>query len=289
MIFWRIFNNELYNVDEVNKLGFEKSEGLVIPDDYLKKQNFLVMRTAHGIGDWGILSAMPRLIKEKYPNSKVYVPSKKLLQKLFNLQHDNANHVFFNNPYVNDFVDSMDGEVFHDHYRIYDKENTDVPLIKQMLKFWQFSENEYKDYLPEIYWTDEEKELGNKIIRKYVGDKDFGCLLMSDRFGTQRGKHDGDSYDKDVKVMSDVLKKNNLPYFYWTNKPINKTPFNFINTALDLRNVNIRVQLFIKAKAKLNVSNQCGMSHLVVRYSNCFESQRQYPIEHNYISKINYL
>ena len=289
MIFWRILNNELYNVDEVNKLGFEKSEGLVIPDDYLKKQNFLVMRTAHGIGDWGILSAMPRLIKEKYPNSKVYVPSKKLLQKLFNLQHDNANHVFFNNPYVNDFVDSIDGEVFHDHYRIYDEENTDVPLIKQMLKFWQFSENEYKDYLPEIYWTDEEKELGNKIIRKYVGDKDFGCLLMSDRFGTQRGKHDGESYDKDVKVMSDVLQKNNLPYFYWTNKPINKTPFNFINTALDLRNVNIRVQLFIKAKAKLNVSNQCGMSHLVVRYSNCFESQRQYPIEHNYISKINYL
>lgn len=289
MIFWRILNNELYNVDEVNKLGFEKAEGLMIPDDYLKKQNFLVMRTAHGIGDWGILSAMPRLIKEKYPNSKVYVPSKKLLQKLFNLQHDNANHVFFNNPYVNDFVDSIDGEVFHDHYRIYDEENTDVPLIKQMLKFWQFSENEYKDYLPEIYWTDEEKELGNKIIRKYVGDKDFGCLLMSDRFGTQRGKHDSESYDKDVKVMSDVLQKNNLPYFYWTNKPINKTPFNFINTALDLRNVNIRVQLFIKAKAKLNVSNQCGMSHLVVRYSNCFESQRQYPIEHNYISKINYL
>jgi hypothetical protein len=247
------------------------------------------MRTAHGIGDWGILSAMPRLIKEKYPNSKVYVPSKKLLQKLFNLQHDNANHVFFNNPYVNDFVDSIDGEVFHDHYRIYDEENTDVPLIKQMLKFWQFSENEYKDYLPEIYWTDEEKELGNKIIRKYVGDEDFGCLLMSDRFGTQRGKHDSESYDKDVKVMSDVLQKNNLPYFYWTNKPINKTPFNFINTALDLRNVNIRLQLFIKAKAKLNVSNQCGMSHLVVRYSNCFESQRQYPIEHNYISKINYL
>ena len=84
MIFWRILNNELYNVDEVNKLGFEKSEGLMIPDDYLKKQNFLVMRTAHGIGDWGILSAMPRLIKEKYRNSKVYVPSKKLLQKLFN-------------------------------------------------------------------------------------------------------------------------------------------------------------------------------------------------------------
>ena len=26
------------------------------------------MRTAHGIGDWGIISAMTRLLKEKYPN-----------------------------------------------------------------------------------------------------------------------------------------------------------------------------------------------------------------------------
>ena len=288
MIFWRILNNELYNVDEVNKLGFEKSEGLMIPDDYLKKQNFLVMRTAHGIGDWGILSAMPRLIKEKYPNSKVYVPSKKLLQKLFNLKHDNANHVFFNNPYVNDFVDSIDGEVFHDHYRIYDKENTDVPLIKQMLKFWQFSENEYKDYLPEIYWTDEEKEFGNKIIRKYVGDKDFGCLLMSDRFGTQRGKHDSESYDKDVKVMSDVLQKNNLPYFYWTYKPLNQ--FNFsLNSILDMHNMSLRIQLYIKSKAKINIGNQCGTNHCVVRYSNVYEVQRQSVLGHNFVKGENYL
>ena len=43
------------------------------------------MRTASGIGDWGIISAIPRLLKEKYPKCKVYVPSKKLLKKLFDL------------------------------------------------------------------------------------------------------------------------------------------------------------------------------------------------------------
>ena len=41
------------------------------------------MRTCHGLGDWGIISAMPRLLKQKYPHCKVYVPSIKLIQKIF--------------------------------------------------------------------------------------------------------------------------------------------------------------------------------------------------------------
>ncbi|MBC8421992.1 MAG: hypothetical protein H8E03_01070, partial [Pelagibacteraceae bacterium] len=63
MLFNRIFDNKLYVVGEVDNLGFDNSEGLRIPDDYLEKQEFMVMRTAHGIGDWGIISAMPRLLK----------------------------------------------------------------------------------------------------------------------------------------------------------------------------------------------------------------------------------
>ena len=64
MIFWRIFNNTLHPVKEVKNLGFETSEGLRIPDDYLKTQNFTILRTAHGIGDWVIISAMPRLLTQ---------------------------------------------------------------------------------------------------------------------------------------------------------------------------------------------------------------------------------
>ena len=55
MIFYRIVDNELHPVKETDALGFEKSEGLRIPDEYLDKQEFMVMRTAHGIGDWGII------------------------------------------------------------------------------------------------------------------------------------------------------------------------------------------------------------------------------------------
>ena len=45
------------------------------------------------------------------------------------------------------------------------------------------------DCQPEMYWNDEEKKLGDDIIKKYVGDNNYGCLLVSNRFGTQMGKH----------------------------------------------------------------------------------------------------
>ena len=288
MIFWRIVDNQLHPVQETDNLGFEKSEGLRIPDEYLDKQEFMVMRTAHGIGDWGIISAMPRLLKEKYPNSKVVVPSKKLLKKLFGQDHDNVHVVFDSNPYVDEFVDEIDGEVFHDHYRIFDKNNTDIPLLKQMLEFWQFTEKEMEDCQPELYWSDEEKEFGDEIIKEYV-NVDFGCLLVSDRFGTQNGKYDEKSYNKDAEVIAKVLKDNPLPYFYYTPNPISETPFDFINKALDLRHIDLRIQLYIKSKAKVNVANQCGTNHLMVRYSNCYESQRQYPIAHNFVEGEVYL
>ena len=55
------------------------------------------------------------------------------------------------------------GEIFHDHYRVYNKDNSDIPLLEQMLKFWQFEEDEYIDSKPEMYWSDEEKSLGDTI------------------------------------------------------------------------------------------------------------------------------
>lgn len=289
MIFWRIVDNKLYPVEETNELGFEESEGLRIPDEYLDKQKFMVMRTAHGIGDWGIISAMPRLLKEKYPNCKVVVPTKKLINQLFGKFHNNCDVVFKNNPYVDEFVDEIEGEVFHDHYRIYDKTKKDNPLLKQMLKFWQFTGKEMDDYQPEMYWSPKEETLGKAIIKDRTKGKDFGCLLVSERFGTQMGKHHQESYDKDKKVMTKVLKENSLPYFYWTYKPLKETEFHFIDGTLDMRNIGLRIQLYIKSKAKVNISNQCGTNHLIMRYSKSYESVRQYPLGMNYIDGVDYI
>ena len=288
MIFWRIIDNKLHAIKDTDNLGFEESEGLRIPDEYLKEKKFMVLRASDGIGDWGIISAIPRLLKQKFSDCKVLVPSKNYLKNLFGKDHNNVHVIFNNNPYVDEFVDEVSGEVFHDHYRIYNKDNTDVPLAKQILKFWQFNEEEMNDCQPEMYWSDEEKEFGDKIINRYV-DGDFGFLLVSKRFGTQFGKHHQESYDKDTKVMTQVLKDNPLPYFYWTHKPLRETEFSFINSVLDMRNIDLRIQLYIKSKAKINLANQCGVNHSIVRYSECYESQRQFPISHNYISGVNYI
>ena len=45
MIFFRIVDDKLYSAGEVEKLGFEESDGLRIPDEYLERQEFMVMRT----------------------------------------------------------------------------------------------------------------------------------------------------------------------------------------------------------------------------------------------------
>ena len=277
-----------YPLDETDVLGFEESEGLRIPDEYLDEQKFIVMRTAHGIGDWGILSAMPRLLKTKYPNCRVYLPSRKLLYKMFQKEHGHVETIFNHNPYVDGVIDDFDGDIFHDQYRVYDKDNTDIPLIKQMLKFWQFTDEEMKDSQPEIYWSQEEKNFGDLIIYDHCKEE-FGSLLISDRFGTQFGKYHEESYNKDKNVITKLLKENPLPYFYWTAESIQNTPFDFIKKALDMKHINLRIQLYIKSKAKINISNQCGTNHLVVRYSNCYESQRQYPIAHNFVEGENYL
>jgi hypothetical protein len=285
--FWRILDNKLYNIKEVENLGFEESEGLRIPDEYLNNQKFIIMRTCHGIGDWGVISAMPRLLKEKYPNCRVYIPSEKLVFDLFQVNHQNSVNIFKNNPYIDGFVDKIEGEVFHDHYRIYHKNSPNIPLLEQMLEFWQFEEKEYKDSQPELYWSKEEQELGDAIIKEHCKGE-FGCLLLSDRFGTQCGKFDKPTFERDTNNITKVLKENPLPYFYWSTKPLKETSFNFIDKVLDMRHIDLRIQLYIKSKAKLNISNQCGTNHLIVRYSECIESQRQFPIGSNLVKQIKY-
>ena len=52
MIFWRIVDNKVLPVGEVETLGFEEGDGMRIPDEYLEEQEFVIMRGCHGIGDY---------------------------------------------------------------------------------------------------------------------------------------------------------------------------------------------------------------------------------------------
>ena len=295
MIFWRVVDNKLYSVGKVNRLGFEESEGLRIPDEYLDKQQFMIMRGAHGIGDLGIISAMPRLIKEKYPDSMVYVPSQLFLENLFGNQsngstwsnpYENVHNVFSNNPFVDGVKDYMIGEVFHDHYRVYNKDKKDIPLVKQMLKFWQFEESEYVDCLPELYFSDEEKKLGDTIIKEKFGENDFGGLLITNRFESRGGKYDEETNRKLINLL--LEKCSDLPFVYWTYKNPNELPISF-KQGLDMRHIPTRIQMYIRTKAKLNIGTHCGFLDCISRYSKVFQIQRVFPLNQNVVENEFYV
>ena len=80
-----------------------------------------------------------------------------------------------------------------------------------------------------------------------------------------------------------------MPYFYWSYKPLKELGFDFIDNVLDVRNIDLRIQLYIKSKAKVNIGNQCGTNHCVVRYSNVYEVQRQSILGHNFVKGETYV
>jgi hypothetical protein len=291
-IFWRINSNELIPIFETPFLGFPIEDPSFIPDEYLDKKEFIIFRTCHSIGDWGIISAFPRLLKQKYPDCKVYVPSSKLIFKMFgkfnNWNHwsnpfENAELVFKNNPYVDKFIDGINDEVFHDHYRIYDPNNIEIPLVVQMLKFWQFTNDETQDHLPELYFSQEEIEIGEEIIKTYT-DRIFGTLLLTNTVK--------EYYSDDINnlLLKELQQYKNLTFFYYGSKDIKDTIFSSIKCVnfKDL-NIPIRIQLYIKTKALVNIGYQSGVNDSVCRYSKVICTPSTGVLGADYLGTIKYL
>ena len=155
-----------------------------------------------------------------------------------------------------------------------------------MLKFWQFEDNDYQDYYPELYFSDEEREIGDNIISRFAGESDFGGLLITSRFEISGGRYDEES---NKMLMNALLEKcGDLPFFYWTYKSTKELPISF-NKCLNMRNVPTRVQLYIRTKAKLNIGTHCGFLDCVSRYSKAFQIQRVFPLNQNIIEAEHYV
>lgn len=266
-LFWRINSNELTPLFHTEYLGFPKEDPSYIPDEYLDNRKFILFRTCHSIGDWGILSAFPRLLKEKYPDCKVYLPSANLLTYMFrgfgNWNHwsnpfKNVEVVFNNNPYIDGYVDNITDEVFHDHYRIYDVNTPEIPLIQQMLKFWQFTDDEMQNYYPELYFSSEEIAEGEKIIQQYIGENTFGTLLLTNTVQEYYSDSTNNLLLEAIQPYKDLL------FFYYGSKPIKDTVFKEIKTVnLKDLNIPIRIQLFIKSRATVNIGYQSGVNDTI--------------------------
>ena len=92
------------------------------------------------------------------------------------------------------------------------------------------------------------------------------------------------------KILAQITNKNIA-----VNKEIISTTYQedldlyLTKNIISEQKLDIRIQSYIKSKAKLNLSNQCGTNHMVVRYSTCYESQRQFPLSHNFVKGEIYL
>ncbi len=277
--FFRIFDNKLYGIQREN-IGFSINDAMYIPDDYLENKSFMVMRTCHGIGDWVLLSGMPRLLKEKYPDCKVYVPSSIMLKNIFGEMLNNWGYgtfdaskiseiVFESNPYVDGFVDEIDGEIFHDHYKIFDESNDKVPLLKQMLMFWQFKDDEMLDTTPDFYPNENEKEWIKRFTQRWELDK-YSYISVSSTFGN--------TSDSDI-LIEQIKRKDfgDMKWLYYGEVSLDKSPLNFLD-AVEIKELGltIREQQYLKVNAKYNFGNETGMNLWTPKYSETYVIGNKY-------------
>ena len=307
--FFRILDDQLYGF-QTDEIGFSIDDPSYMPDDVLESQRFMVMRTCHGIGDWVLLSSMPRLLKLKYPNCKVYVPSKKLMKKIFGDLLDTWGYgtfdastipeiVFKNNPYVDDFVDEFKDEIFHDHYKIFNSNEDKIPLVEQMIKFWQFTKNEIQDTTPDFYLSAKEKDWFNE----FNDFEKYGYILTSSSFGAGANPDNLLSF---IKKKADSIKK----WYYYGEIKFKDSLFNFLDkdNVIEIKplNLSIRQQQILKVCAEENFGNETGMNLWTSKYSKCYVLQnlhysffhggdkvgkiRERPFKSgNYVEKINYI
>jgi len=276
-----LYNEYFQPASQVSKLGYPNTSDVRIPLEYLKNGQFILFRTCHSYGDWVLLSAIPRLLKQKYPNCVVAIPSPECIAKYFSpdnwlYKHDNPFNnvieIFKNNPYVDGMIDEIPQGVpiYHDHFRIYDPENADIPLIQQMLKFWRFEDHEMEDCLPELYWGEEEIEEGNQLIKQMFGEEEFGFLYVDDLFFIQNPEYSDERIEKKREVIQQEILKHDLNWLYYTHD--GSFRYKTDNKVLNIKDfkMSLRIQNYIKSQSKLIIGHQGGYgTDCMPRYTQC--------------------
>jgi hypothetical protein len=230
---------------------------------------------------------MPRLLKTKYPDATVVVPSPDLIKVMYpngiwsnkhENFHNNVVEVFMHNPYVDGMIDELPLHkgIYHDHYRIYDLQNPNIPLVEQMLRCWRFKEHECVDSAPELYWSDEEKKEGYDKVTKLFKGELFGFLYIDDSFFEVHHPLRETLEYKRQKIQQKIDEFPGLKWLYYAGKDISKTPYKTNTETIDIRNLNItkRVQNYIKSLSWVIIGHQGGYG------TDCMS---RYPVQGCYV------
>lgn len=302
MLFYRILDNKIVAGQNVSSLGWPlQSEHYVIPDEDFNKKKFLVYRTVHGIGDWGIVAAMPRLLKEVYPDCQVYIPSSNMLLETFGPTerhsewlnpYDIPTEIFKNNPYVDGVVDKWEGEVYHDHFRIFNTLDSCDPLVLQMLRFYRVNLDTTCDYLPDLYFSSEEVEKFSEVRHTHFGDSEYMAFSagwnheMLSKGGSNTNSHTATlmlGLLKDLVLSYENYKE--IPALVYNNSGID---FGF-NEKMSAKKVPLRLMLYLISNAKYAIGQQTGIFDTCAKYTTVNVVPHTNDLSIHYLKSIKYV
>lgn len=296
-VFFRVINDIIQPIN-VEKLGFPKKH-FVCPYPPNFEGCIYLTRGCFSIGDWGIISGLPYALKQLYPKCKVFLPTPEWVHKIIyssfrpgTASHwekawENSDIVFKNNPYVDGYfnVGEVKVDITTDHYRVFNN-NDDEPLVEQMLRFFGASEEQIKeiDSRPQLFFDEDEIKLGNSIIESYIDKKEYGTLLLTNSIK--------EYYDDDTNslLLEEINKYKDLTFFYYGSKSLEDTIFKDIKY-VDFKNLNLplRIQLYIKAMAQVNIGYQSGINDTISKYSQVICTPSTNNLGTNIVRGIKYL
>jgi len=277
---WHILNETLLDRGiEVSRLGSYKETTEIPQSQRDQSFTFAFTPTAHSIGDWGILSSLPKYIKKLYPNSTIAVPNSTLCHKIFRPLFDRGEWssitkkpwetgymMWQHNPYIDHWLSpgEWEHEIYTDHYRVWSHEdNFNEPLIEQILRAFGATDEELTqwDTRPQLYFSKEEEEECNEIITKHMGNNPYGCLLFSGRVEKYMGRWEFDSI-----LFPDAQEFADMPIFYYSQFDLDKTEWgNIFKNKINFEDLGLtlRQQLYIKQKAYFNLGYQSGITDCI--------------------------
>lgn len=274
---WSIENERIYDKGvEVSRLGLYKKD--VEFPQFQRDQSFTFAftPTSHSLGDWGVLSSLPKYIKKLYPNSTIVVPNPTLCYKIFQPLFDSGEWssitkkpwetgqmMWQNNPYIDHWLSpgEWEYEIYTDHYRVWSyKDNFNEPLIEQILRAFGAKDEEITqwDTRPKLYFSKEEKEECDEIIKHHIGNNLYGCLLFSGRVEKYMGRWEFDSV-----LFDDAQEFLDMPIFYYAQFDLDETEWgNMFKNKINFKDLGLtlRQQLYIKQKSHFNLGYQSGMT-----------------------------
>jgi len=294
--FFRIVNNRVVGADVVDKLGWNiNEEHFTAPEEYIERGEFIIYRTVFGVGDWGIILGLPRLLKQAYPNCKVYIPSRALLESTwgYSNRHNNwlnpydiPTELFKNNPYVDGITDEWMTEIYHDHFRLTDGSPND-PLVLQMARFHGINVDHNTDYLPDLFFSDVEKEQYESVRRSVFGDSSY--LAFSARRSLEELSQAHNNVDK-AKYLLGLVTELAKEYVDTPALTFNSTGLDFnLNTKMLADGVPLRLLLYLICNADTAIGQQTGVYDTCSRYTKIKVVPHSNNLAENYLKSVDYI